>query len=204
MRRPAALVGVLLSAVVAAASVGPAAHADVNKVVITVGFSPGGGNDLYARLLSRHFKKHLPGDASVLVRNLPGSGSLKAVQSLQIESRDEINIVTFNYGLITESQVKSGSYQAQVYGRGMDWKHDGRAAALFCVAHHRRQELGRCDEEGPVCGWGTGDWLVELYLRRHSQERPQRPDPDRNRLFREVRRSASRSNAASWTADAGP
>ena len=82
------------------------AYADVSKVIITVGFSPGGGNDLYARLLARHLKKHLPGDASVLVRNLPGSGSLKAVQSLQIESRDEINIVTFNYGLITESQVK--------------------------------------------------------------------------------------------------
>jgi tripartite-type tricarboxylate transporter receptor subunit TctC len=106
MRGPAALVIAFLSAVVAAAIPAPAAYADVSKVIITVGFPPGGGNDLYARLLARHLKKHLPGDASVLVRNLPGSGSLKAVQSLQIESRDEINVVTFNYGLITESQVK--------------------------------------------------------------------------------------------------
>src|SRR5262245_17085552 len=106
MMRPAALVGAFLSAMVAVATTGPAAYADVNKVIITVGFSPGGGNDIYARLLARHLKTHLPGDASVFVRNLPGSGSLKAVQSLQIESRDEINIVTFNYGLITESQVK--------------------------------------------------------------------------------------------------
>jgi tripartite-type tricarboxylate transporter receptor subunit TctC len=106
MRRPAALVGAFMSTMVAATGLAATAHADINKVMITVGFSPGGGNDLYARLLSRHLKRHLPGDASVLVRNLPGSGSLKAVQSLQLESRDEINLVTFNYGLITESQVK--------------------------------------------------------------------------------------------------
>jgi tripartite-type tricarboxylate transporter receptor subunit TctC len=105
MKRSAALIGACLAAVAAAATFAPAAYADVSKVVITVGFSPGGGNDLYARLLARHFRKHLPGDASVVVRNVPGSGSLKAVQSLQIESRDEINIVTFNYGLITDSQV---------------------------------------------------------------------------------------------------
>lgn len=106
MRRQAALVSVLLSIMLAAAPATPAAHAAANKVTITVGFSPGGGNDLYARLLARHLKNHLPGDASVLVRNLPGSGSLKAVQSLQLESRDDINLVTFNYGLITESQVR--------------------------------------------------------------------------------------------------
>lgn len=106
MKRRAALVSVFLSVMLAATAASPAAHAEVNKVMITVGFSPGGGNDLYARLLARHLKKHLPGDASVLVRNLPGSGSLKAVQSLQLESRDDINMVTFNYGLITESQVK--------------------------------------------------------------------------------------------------
>jgi tripartite-type tricarboxylate transporter receptor subunit TctC len=101
---PAAVAGVFLSALVCTATPAPV-HADVTRVMITVGFSPGGGNDLYARLLSRHLKQHLPGDASVLVRNLPGSGSLKAVQSLQIDSRDEVKVVTFNYGLITESQV---------------------------------------------------------------------------------------------------
>ena len=66
MRMPGALVGTFLSAMVAVTGAGPSAYADVDKVVITVGFSPGGGNDLYARLLARHLRKHLPGDASVV------------------------------------------------------------------------------------------------------------------------------------------
>jgi len=133
MRKTAALIGALLS-VMGAAIVGPVAYADFSKVVITVGFSPGGGNDLYARLLARHLKKHLTGDASVLVRNLPGSGSLKAVQSLQVESRDEVNIVTFNYGLITESQVKPDRIKLRF--TDMAWVGSMTTVLPLCFAWH--------------------------------------------------------------------
>jgi tripartite-type tricarboxylate transporter receptor subunit TctC len=131
------LVGALLSTVVAtatAAAAAPAGSADISKVMLTVGFSPGGGNDLYARLLARHLKKHLPGDASVLVRNLPGSGSLKAVQSLQLESRDEVNVVTFNYGLITESQVKPERIKLKLSEAG--WIGSMTSVLPLCFAWH--------------------------------------------------------------------
>lgn len=44
-------------------------------VNIVVGSSPGGGYDAYARLLSRHFSKHIPGSPMVVVSNMPGGGS---------------------------------------------------------------------------------------------------------------------------------
>jgi tripartite-type tricarboxylate transporter receptor subunit TctC len=132
--RPAALIGAFMSIVAATAASAPAAHAEVNRVMITVGFSPGGGNDIYARLLARHLKKHLPGDVPVLVRNLPGSGSLKAVQSLQLESRDEINIVTFNYGLITESQVKPERILLKLSDAG--WLGSMTTVLPLCFAWH--------------------------------------------------------------------
>jgi len=134
MKSQAAAVGALSAALAVAAVMAPAAHADVGKVMITVGFSPGGGNDLYARLLSRHLKKHLPGDASVLVRNLPGSGSLKAVQSLQIDSRDEINVVTFNYGLITESQVSPDRIKLKF--TDVAWVGSMTSVLPLCFAWH--------------------------------------------------------------------
>jgi len=131
---PAAVLGVLSWALVATATTAPVAYADVNKVMITVGFSPGGGNDLYARLLARHLKKHLPGEASVLVRNLPGSGSLKAVQSLQVESRDEVNVVTFNYGLITESQVNPDRIKLRF--TDVAWVGSMTSVLPLCFAWH--------------------------------------------------------------------
>jgi tripartite-type tricarboxylate transporter receptor subunit TctC len=49
------------------------------KVIrIIVGFGPGGGYDLYARLLAQYLGKHIPGQPSVVVENMNGAGSVKA------------------------------------------------------------------------------------------------------------------------------
>ena len=45
---------------------------------IIVGFSPGGGFDTFARLVARHLGRHIPGNPSVIVTNMPGAGSLVA------------------------------------------------------------------------------------------------------------------------------
>lgn len=71
---------------------------------IVVGFSPGGGFDLYARLLARHYGSHIPGHPDVIVNNMPGASSLKSVQYLDAGApKDGTVIVAFNSGLITSS-----------------------------------------------------------------------------------------------------
>src|SRR6187402_1887501 len=47
-------------------------------VTIYVGFGPGGGYDLYARLLARHMPRHLPGTPSMVVSYMPGAASVRA------------------------------------------------------------------------------------------------------------------------------
>ena len=47
-------------------------------VTIYVGFGPGGGYDLYGRVLARHLGKHLPGHPTVVVSNMPGAASIRA------------------------------------------------------------------------------------------------------------------------------
>jgi tripartite-type tricarboxylate transporter receptor subunit TctC len=49
------------------------------QITVVVGSSPGGGYDIYARLLARHLGKHVPGNPSVIVTNMPGAGSNAAV-----------------------------------------------------------------------------------------------------------------------------
>jgi tripartite-type tricarboxylate transporter receptor subunit TctC len=48
------------------------------QVNLIVGFGPGGGYDVYARLLARHIGKYIPGNPNVVVQNMPGAGSLRA------------------------------------------------------------------------------------------------------------------------------
>ena len=44
-------------------------------VTIMAGLPAGGSYDAYARLLARYLGKHLPGEPSVIVSNMPGAGS---------------------------------------------------------------------------------------------------------------------------------
>ncbi len=92
------------------ASVTPAAAQDVasfykgKTVRIVVGFTPGGGYDVYARSLARHFGRYIPGNPTVVVQNMPGAASLKSVQYLTAGApTDGTLITTFNAGLLTQS-----------------------------------------------------------------------------------------------------
>jgi tripartite-type tricarboxylate transporter receptor subunit TctC len=51
-------------------------------VNLVVGYGPGGGYDLCARLVARHLGAHIPGNPAVVVQNMPGAGSLRATNFL--------------------------------------------------------------------------------------------------------------------------
>src|SRR5262245_19123698 len=60
----------------------PAAFYRGKTMRIVVGFSSGGGYDVYARVLARHIGRYIPGNPTVVVQNMPGAASLKSVQYL--------------------------------------------------------------------------------------------------------------------------
>src|SRR5947209_18558884 len=44
---------------------------------LAIGFSAGGGYDLYARHLARHMSRHIPGNPTIVPQNMAGAGSLR-------------------------------------------------------------------------------------------------------------------------------
>ncbi len=54
-----------------------------DQVTIKIGYPAGGGFDNFGRLMSRHLGKHLEGEPSFIVQNVPGGGSLKLALSMQ-------------------------------------------------------------------------------------------------------------------------
>src|SRR5215472_4377765 len=77
---------------------------EFKSITIVVGASAGGGYDTYARVLARHIGRHIPGRPSVIVQNMPGASSLKAVQYLDANApKDGSVMAAFNPGLMTES-----------------------------------------------------------------------------------------------------
>jgi tripartite-type tricarboxylate transporter receptor subunit TctC len=57
----------------------PAADFYRDKTInLYVGFPPGGGYDIYARVLAAHFGRHVPGNPSIVVRNMTGGSGVRA------------------------------------------------------------------------------------------------------------------------------
>lgn len=74
------------------------------KVVrIIVGFPPGGGADVYSRLIARHLGRFIPGNPTVAVANMPGAGSIIAGnQVFNTSPRDGSEIGMLNGAVILE------------------------------------------------------------------------------------------------------
>ena len=67
---------------------------------ILVGYSAGGGYDTYARVISRHMGKYIPGKPTIIVENMPGAGSLISANNMyKVAKPDGFTIGHFNGGL---------------------------------------------------------------------------------------------------------
>ncbi len=99
----------------------PAARADEvadfyrgHRVDLVVGFGPGGGNDVYARLLARHIGKYLP---------VPGAGSLRAANYIySLAPKDGST-----FGLFARDMALVALIGGDPAGAG---QHDAGAAAI--------------------------------------------------------------------------
>lgn len=66
------------------------------SVQLVLGYGPGGGYDVYARIVARYLGKYIPGAPAVVVINMPGAGSLRATNFLYTTApKDGLTIGAF-------------------------------------------------------------------------------------------------------------
>ncbi len=88
---------------------------------IIVGYGPGGGYDLFARLLARYIGNHIPGKPSVTVQNMPGAASLRAANYLySVAPKDGTVIASFDRNIPLIAFV-SGSPNVQYDPLKLTW-----------------------------------------------------------------------------------
>jgi tripartite-type tricarboxylate transporter receptor subunit TctC len=70
------------------------------KVRVIISTNPGGGYDIYARFMTRHMAKFIPGNPRMVAQNMPGAGHRRAAQYLAYKAaRDGSVIATVSQGL---------------------------------------------------------------------------------------------------------
>jgi tripartite-type tricarboxylate transporter receptor subunit TctC len=115
MKRVSVRVGccaVALTGLLAAAAPGvDAQEADFykNKTMrIVVGFPPGGGFDVYARMLAEYLPRHLPGEPKIIVESMPGASTARAASYLyNIAPQDGTVIGLFHHALLANQALEA-------------------------------------------------------------------------------------------------
>jgi tripartite-type tricarboxylate transporter receptor subunit TctC len=127
-------------------------------MMLTVGYSVGGGYDTYARILARHLSKHIPGNPAIVTQNMPGAGSLKAANFIyNVAPRDGTAIGIFGRGIAMEPLI--GTSPAQFDATKFLWLGSGTNEAAVVVTWHTKQIATWADmlaKPFTVGGEGTG------------------------------------------------
>src|SRR5262247_3065458 len=124
------------------------AQADFYKgkaVDLMIGYSVGGGYDVYARLIARHLGKHIPGNPIVTPKNMDGAGSLRLANWLyNVAHKDGLVFGTIGRG--TGFGPLLGSKQAQFDGTKFNWIGSANDEVSVCVVWNGRGKAAKFDD----------------------------------------------------------
>jgi tripartite-type tricarboxylate transporter receptor subunit TctC len=135
-----------------------------------VGSAPANFYDSWARLIARYWGKHIPGNPNVIVQNMPGAGSITAVNYVYgVAKADGLTVVLPNNSIYIEQLI--GRREAQFDLRKYHWL--GSAAQESIMFYMRADtpyksvgEIIRA-KQPPSCG-GSGttssDYIVAKIL----------------------------------------
>ena len=97
------LCALALAAATSLNGVHAAEYYEGKSITMIVGNDVGSGYDAYARLLTRHMGKYIPGAPQFVVRNMPGAGSIVAAQHMgNVAPKDGSTIAILFPGALVE------------------------------------------------------------------------------------------------------
>ena len=104
-------------------------------VSVHIGYAPGGAYDLSARVLARHMGRHIPGEPTVVARNMPGAGSLKLANYLyNVAPHDGTEFGIFGRTIPIDPLL--GSQGAQFDALKFTWLGSTSNEVSTCVSWH--------------------------------------------------------------------
>jgi tripartite-type tricarboxylate transporter receptor subunit TctC len=105
------------------------------EVFMEIGYSPGGAYDLYARTIARFLGKHIPGNPTIVPKNLEGAGSLRLANWLyNIAAKDGTEIGTIGRGIAFDPLL--GNPGAEFDALKLNWLGSANNEVSVCAAWH--------------------------------------------------------------------
>jgi tripartite-type tricarboxylate transporter receptor subunit TctC len=137
--RPLALVALLTMASVtpAAAQQSVADFYRGKTITCFIGYGVGGGYDLFARTISRHMPRHIPGNPTILPVNMPGASSMILGNHLAKRApQDGTAFGAVNSALVFDTLFAGAESKAQFHGPELTMIGNAVSSAAVMVAWH--------------------------------------------------------------------
>ena len=127
-----AIASIALAAPIASAQ-SPADFYKGRNVDLYIGYSVGGAYDLYARVIARHLGKHIPGNPTIVPKNMEGAGSLRLANWIyNVGPKDGTALATIGRGTAFDPLL--GSKAAQFRADRFTWIGSANNEVSVCVA----------------------------------------------------------------------
>jgi len=131
-------IGVLISSAQSGLAVDqPADIFKGKRLIIGVGSAAGSGYDLGARVLGRHFSRHLPGNPSIIIQNMPGGGGRTIATYLSSSApRDGTFIAAVQSFIAVDPLFDSSKTVASFDPRQFTWLGSIASSTSVAVSWH--------------------------------------------------------------------
>jgi len=98
---------------------------------VIIGYSAGGGYDLYARVLSQYMGHHIPGNPTLIPQNMPGAGSIRAALYLYTAAPKDGSVIgTFARGMASTALIG----EAKLDARKFNWLGSVTKDTSVCIS----------------------------------------------------------------------
>jgi tripartite-type tricarboxylate transporter receptor subunit TctC len=98
---------------------------------INIGYPAGGAPDLYFRVLSRHYGHHIPGNPLIIIKNMPGAGTLRAANYIyNVAAKDGTELANFSSSATMEPLMDND--QAKFDASRFSWIGSMNQEINFC------------------------------------------------------------------------
>jgi tripartite-type tricarboxylate transporter receptor subunit TctC len=118
----------------------PADFYKSKNIDLMIGYSVGGGYDVYARMIARYFGKHMPASPMVVPKNMEGAGSLRLANWLyNVSAKDGAVLATIGRGTAFDPLL--GHKAAQFDATKFNWIGSANDEVSVCVVWTSRSKV---------------------------------------------------------------
>jgi len=168
-----------LLSIAAARAQSPAISYKGKNVDFMIGYSVGGGYDVYARMIARHLGKHIPGNPTVVPKNMRGREACASPNWLyNVAAKDGAVLATIGRG--TGFDPLLGHKAAQFDATKFNWIGSANDEVSVCVVWNGRTKITKFADllTTPLNVGGTGSAADTEAVPAHPQRSARHQDED--------------------------